>query len=235
MICPQCNTEIPDGAALCPGCVTIIEDDDSQEEDGSDPSWMERAAESALQWLSDDVEEVLSWVQTQRSTHPGVSAEALAWRAIRQARFWSGNAGFVAGLGDFLGPWGFASGTAADIGIAAKLSIQMAQRIYAAYGYDIADDQIKLRIMSALGAGTAGAGRAAGGGATRVGKRLAEKYLRGALLKAIKAFFRRLGIVFTRKALVAWMPVLGSGVNFAVNRWLMTELGKQVLGSVQSP
>lgn len=218
MKCPACDAEIPDGKFDCPECGSGVE-----------TGWIQKASEAALAWLSQDVEKVEIWVKEQRSAFPDLDRPALAWRAIRYARSWSGNAGFVAGLGDFLGPWGFAAGTVADVGFAAKLAVQMAQRIHAIYGFDLRDDETKIQIMARLGGGSAVAGQVAGKGTQKVGKRLAEKYLRGALLKAIKAFFRKIGIVFTRKAVVAWLPVVGSGVNLVVNRNLMERLGKEIL------
>lgn len=218
MKCPACDAEIPDGEFDCPECGSGVE-----------PGWMQKASEAALAWLSQDVEKVEAWVREQRSAFPDLDRPALAWRAIRDARYWSGNAGFVAGLGDFLGPWGFAAGTVADVGFAAKLAVQMAQRIHAIYGFDLRDDETKVLIMARLGGGSAVAGQVAGRGTQKVGKRLAEKYLRGALLKAIKAFFRRLNIAFTRKAVIAWLPVVGSGVNLVVNSYLMEKLGKEIL------
>jgi hypothetical protein len=204
-------------------------------EDGWDGSGrLLQIANRILQWLSDSVGEVERWVAEKRANCPGASPEDLAQMAIREAQFWSGASGFVAGMADFLGPWGFTAGMSGDTLATAKAAVQMAQRIYAAHGHNIADDVVKLRIITALGAGGANLGSRAGSGAALIGRRLTEKYLRGQILKAIKAFLRRLGIVFTRKALVAWMPVVGSAVNLAVNRTVMGQLGKQVLSAVRA-
>jgi hypothetical protein len=226
MECPYCHAEIADQAARCPIC-------ENELGATSDPAWLDRVANVVLNWMSSNEAEVRAWVDAQRASAPAASPEEIARKAISSAKLWTGGVGFVAGLGDFLGPLGFGAGTVTDIYYSAKLSVQMGQRIFCAYGHDISSDEVRVRIMAALGGGTAAAGKVAGEGSARVAKRLIEKYLRGALLKAIKAFLRKLGIIFTRKALLAALPLLGSGVNAVVNRALMGQLGNALLQDVR--
>ncbi|MBX3171117.1 MAG: EcsC family protein [Candidatus Eremiobacteraeota bacterium] len=218
-------------AYICPDCGTETEEPDSGHQ-CLQAGALEKAATYVMRQLSEDIEQVETWVEQKRRKHPDAQAQALALMAIKYASRWSGRSGFVTGLGDFLGPAGFAGGTTVDILFAAKLSIQMAQRIYIIYGHDLRDDSVKLRIMEVLGGGSALAGKAAGQGASRVGRRLTRKYITGSLLAAIKAFFRKLGMVFTQKGLLAAMPLVGSGVNMYVNKRLMNNLGRQVLEDV---
>lgn len=225
MHCPRCSIEIPDDSA-CPTC----EGGASQ-----DPAWLAQVADKVLAWMTTKEVEVRGWVDAQRAANPGASAAQIAAQAIDSAKRWTAGAGFVAGLGDFLGPVGFGAGTVMDIYYSATLAMQMGQRIYCAYGHDIKSDEVKVRILLSLGGGSAAAGKAAGEVSAKVAKRLIETYLRGAVLKALKDFLRKLGIIFTRKALVAALPLLGSGVNAWVNHRLMASLGAALLTDVQAP
>lgn len=228
--CPLCNVfysfEDPlDGQETeeCPNCKSLI--------DTQKPGWLDKIANTIVARLKDDSDTVRDWVDERRNR--GKNSREIAELAIRNARFWSGNVGFVAGLGDYLGPWGFGAGTAGDIGYAAKLSVRMSQRIYCAFGYNIDDEEVQFQIISSLGAGAAGLGKVTRVATNRIGKRLLEKYLKGALLKAVKDFLRKLGVIFTRKAIVAWLPVVGSGVNLVVNRNLMGLLGRAILSEIE--
>lgn len=77
--------------------------------------------------------------------------------------------------------------------------------------------QIELLSLWGLHSPTRQVGRVVGQAGQRVGKRLLEKYLRGAVLQAIKAMFRVVGIKFSRAALVRALPVVNIPVNAVVN------------------
>jgi hypothetical protein len=218
-------------AYICPECGIEVEEPESDHHCVK-PGALDSASNFIVRQLSENVDQIEAWVKEKRRKYPELPPRSLALLAIKYASRWSGRSGFVTGLGDFLGPVGFASGTTADILFAAKLAIQMAQRIYIIYGHDLRDDAVKLRIMEVLGGTSALAGKAAGQGTSRVGRRLTKKYITGALLAAIKSFFRKLGMVFTQKGLLAAMPLVGSGVNMFVNKRLMNNLGRQVLEDV---
>ena len=222
--CLSCKTVLQEGATECPSCKALVP---------LEEGWLEKVGAAILKQLSDDIPAIQTWINTAKGNFPhGIDREFIARHAIAEASRWSGKAGFLAGFGDFAGPPGFAS-TGADMAYAAKLTVQMTQRIFFIYGHDLAEDHTKLLIVEALGGGGAALGKAAGKGAVGVGKKLTNKYLKGQLLKSITAFFARLGLRFSKAMLLRWMPVVGSFVNLWVNQKVMTEVGNDILNGVK--
>ena len=82
---------------------------------------------------------------------------------------------------------------------------------------DPAELQIELLSLWGLHSPTRQVGRVAGQAGQRIGKRLLERYLRGAVLQSLKAMFRVVGIKFSRAALVRALPVVNIPINAAVN------------------
>lgn len=102
----------------------------------------------------------------------------------------------------------------------AAIQVRLSLMIAAAYGHDI--DDIDARVSEILSlhsleftAAKSGAPVAAQAG-QRVGKRLLEKYLRGALLQSLRSIFRLVGIRFSRAALVRGLPLMNIPANATV-------------------
>ena len=61
--------------------------------------------------------------------------------------------------------------------------------------------------------------------ASKAGVNMLRQYLKGAALQVIKQLFRKLGLVFTRKALEKAIPfgvgvVVGAGANYGLTRYV---------------
>lgn len=164
-----------------------------------------------------------------------VPHEAACMIARRYARFAGGVGGTTAlmglipGLGTVVAATG---GAVADAAASMKLQVDMTMCIAAVYGYDLRDvDAQHLSFLIAAGSALEKAGENT---AIRIGSkagvRLFRQYLKGAALQAVKAVFRKLGFVFTRKALEKAIPfgvgvVLGAGGNYVLTRFV----GKQAI------
>ncbi len=108
----------------------------------------------------------------------------------------------------------------ADLTTLAWIQARMVLEIAALRG-DPLDDQEEvakeLLILWGVHSPTRSVGVAAGKAGQRVGKRLLERYLRGAALQSIKSMFRVVGVKFSRAALVRGLPVVNIPVNAGVN------------------
>jgi hypothetical protein len=107
-----------------------------------------------------------------------------------------------------------------DLTALAWLQCRMILEIAFLRGHPLDDPeelQVELLSLWGLHSPTRQVGRAAGQAGQRVGKRLLERYLRGAVLQSIKAMFRVVGIKFARAALVRALPVVNIPINAAVN------------------
>lgn len=107
-----------------------------------------------------------------------------------------------------------------DLTALAWIQCRMILEIACLRGHPLDDQeelQIELLSLWGLHSPTRQVGRVAGEAGQRVGRRLLERYLRGAVLQAIKAMFRVVGIKFSRAALVRALPVVNIPVNAAVN------------------
>ena len=136
----------------------------------------------------------------------------------------SGLSGLVPGLGQVVAATG---GAVADAAASMKLQVDMTMCIAAVYGYDLGNpDAQHLAFLIAAGSTLEKAGeKAAVKVASKAGVKLLRRHLRGASLQAVKQFFRRLGVVFTRKALEKAIPVgvgvvLGAAGNYALTRFV---------------
>jgi len=157
----------------------------------------------------------------------GEVADRLIRRFARMAAFSGGAtalAGVVPGLGTAVAALG---GAAADLGVSMKLQADMCMCLAEAYGWDLTDvDTRHLSFLIATGSALEHTGvPAAAGVATRAGVRMLRQYLKGAALQTLKVLFRKLGIVFTRKALERAAPfgigvALGATANHAMTRYV---------------
>ena len=118
----------------------------------------------------------------------------------------------------------------ADLTALAWLQSRMVLEIAALRGYPLDDPQEVAKeflILWGLHSPTRQVGAAAGQATQRVGRRLLERYLRGAILKSITAMFRVVGIRFSRAALIRGLPFVNIPVNAAVNDVSTRRLGQK--------
>jgi uncharacterized protein (DUF697 family) len=168
-----------------------------------------------------------------REQHQARIAEKIVARYARLSAMSGGTTalvGVVPGLGTALAALG---GGAADTAVCMKLQVDMVCCLTEAYGYDLHNEDARhLSFLLAVGGVLEHAGEKVGAKiASEAGVRLLRQYLKGAALQAIKAFFKRVGIIFTRKALEKAAPfgigvLLGSSANYALSRyvaWQATE------------
>lgn len=132
--------------------------------------------------------------------------------------------GVIPGLGTIIATMG---GAVADAAVSMKLQIDMC--ICLTYAFDVkmsVEEKRHLAFLIATSGTIEGAGAPV---ATRVasqaGVRLLRQYLRGAALETIKQLFKRIGIIFTRKALEKALPfgigmVISSSANYALTRYV---------------
>lgn len=130
----------------------------------------------------------------------------------------------IPGLGTAISMTG---GTVADMTVSMKLQVDMCMCIAAAFGYDVeTQDAQYLTFLIASGGVIEKAGVSGGVNfASKAGVRLLRQYLVGATLQAVKATFRRAGIVFTKKALEKALPfgvgvAAGGGGNYVLTRYV---------------
>jgi len=120
------------------------------------------------------------------------------------------------------------AGTAlGDALLCLKLQVSMCRCLAEAFGYDLQkEDTMHLAMLLAAGATLEKMGvQATSQLASKAGVAMVRQYLRGAVLQAIKEMFKRLGIVFTRKALERAIPfgvgvVVSGSANHAIARYV---------------
>ena len=138
--------------------------------------------------------------------------------------------GVVPGVGTIVAASG---GAMADAAACIKLQVDMVMCMADAYGYDLTEDDARhLSFLIAAGgtiqkAGVDGATRIA----TAAGVRMLRQYLRGAALQTTKQMFKKVGVVFTRKAVENALPfgvgvVIGSGANYGLTKFVGAQAKK---------
>jgi hypothetical protein len=132
--------------------------------------------------------------------------------------------GVVPGLGTAVSALG---GGLADTAICMKLQVDMTCCLAEAFGYDLNKQDVRdLAFLIAAGGVLEEASKELGVRiASKAGVRMLRQYLKGAALQALKQFFRRVGIIFTRKALERAIPfgigvVIGAGANHALTKYV---------------
>jgi hypothetical protein len=95
------------------------------------------------------------------------------------------------------------------------------------YNYDLEDEDARfLSLLIAAGGTIEKYGTAAGVKlATQAGVRVVRQYLKGAVLVAIKELFKKVGLIFTRKALEKALPfgvgvAVGCSANYGLSRFV---------------
>lgn len=132
--------------------------------------------------------------------------------------------GVIPGIGTAVAMLG---GGAADVAVSMKLQVDMCMCLAAAFGHDVeSTDAQYLAFLIAAGGTLEKAGVEAGAKmASKAGVNMLRAYLKGAALQAVKELFKKLGIVFTRKALEKALPfgvgvLFGAGGNYAMTKYV---------------
>ena len=132
--------------------------------------------------------------------------------------------GIIPGMGTAVAMVG---GTAVDTLVSMKLQVDMCMCLAATFKYDITSEDGKQ--LAFLIAATGSLQRKGADTVTKVGSKagvsMLRQYLKGGALQAIKQAFRRVGIVFTRKAAEKAIPfgigaAVGAGANYGLTRFV---------------
>jgi len=139
-------------------------------------------------------------------------------------------AGVIPGIGTAVAMIG---GGATDAVVCMKLQVDMCMCLAAAFGHDLREpDARHLAFLIAAGGALEKAGVEAGAQmASKAGVNMLRQYLKGAALQAVKEFFKKVGIVFTRTALEKGLPfgigvVLGAGGDYALTQYVGAQATK---------
>lgn len=224
--------------------VTKHAEDEPRDEDQGDgpPRWLPQRLLAA----GDDAPEVFAGyvserlvagakerARRRRTKRPGTRPGELVKRAIRSYVRLARSQGALAGLTLTAAQVTTVFGTAgtltlpaavttigADLTTLAWIQGRMVLEIAALRGDPLDDPNEvakELLILWGVHSPTRNVGVAAGQAGQRVGKRLLERYLRGAALKSITAMFRLVGVRFSRAALIRGLPVVNIPINAGVN------------------
>lgn len=133
-------------------------------------------------------------------------------------------AGIVPGVGTAVSMIG---GGLTDATVSMKLQVDMCMCLAETYGWDLTTQDAKhLSFLIAVGGALEQTGTTAATAiASKAGVRMVKTYLTGAILVTIKEMFKKIGIVFTRKALEKSIPfgigvVIGTSANYALTKYV---------------
>lgn len=161
--------------------------------------------------------------------HPDESVKRAAGSYVRLARSEGAVAGLSLTAAEITTVFGSAgtltlpaavTAMGADLTSPAWIQCRMVLEIAALRGDPLDDPEEvaqELLILWGVHSPTRQVGVALGRAGQRVGRRLLERYLRGAALQAIKSMFRVVGVKFARAALIRGLPVVNIPINAAVN------------------
>lgn len=139
----------------------------------------------------------------------------------------TGLTGVVPGLGTVLAAFG---GAMADAALSMKYQIEMTMALAVVYGHDIEIEEEKRLCLLIAGLGAINQAAKDGGKAlgTKALVKVTQQHLKGATLVAVKEVFKKLGIVFTRKAAEKAIPFgIGVVIGFSANKTLTAYVGKR--------
>ena len=136
--------------------------------------------------------------------------------------------GGIPGLGTAVATFG---GATADAALSMKYQIEMTMAIATICGHNIEIEEEKRLCVIIAGLGTIN--EAAKEGGKQIGakafKKMAQQYLKGATLQAVKEIFKKVGITFTRKAVEKAIPFgVGVVIGFSANKGLTYYVGTKV-------
>ncbi len=133
--------------------------------------------------------------------------------------------GIIPGLGTAIATFG---GATADAALSMKYQIEMTMAIATICGHDIEIEEEKRLCLIVAGLGTINEAAKEGGKRMTASafKRMAQEYLKGATLQAVKEIFKKVGITFTRKAVEKAIPFgVGVVIGFSANKGLTYYVG----------
>jgi uncharacterized protein (DUF697 family) len=132
--------------------------------------------------------------------------------------------GVIPGIGTAIAMVG---GGLTDAVVGMKLQVDMVMCLAEAFGHDLLEaDAVHLSFLIAAGSSLEKAGVETGVRiASKAGVQMLRQYLKGAALQAVKEMFKKVGLVFTRKALEKAAPfgigvVLGASGDYALTRFV---------------
>ena len=220
----------------------MIDDRDEGEEKGAESGLLLLQAVQAIAISPADAAALVSNYRRQSDeAHPNYSSERhqnrvadkIVSRYARLAGFsggLTGLAGSIPGIGTAIAIIG---GGTIDTAVCMKLQVDMCMCLAAAFGYDITKEDTKhLAFLISAGATVEQVVTTTGTRiASEAGVRMLRQYLKGAALVAVKQAFRRIGIVFTRKAAEKALPFgIGVAVGSSTNYALAKYVGSQAKG-----
>jgi hypothetical protein len=189
-----------------------------------------------------DAHAVVERLQTQsRKEHPDEGdaghQERVAHHIVSRYASLAATAGGVTALAGVIPGIGTAvamiGGGATDAVVCMKLQVDMCMCLAAAFGHDLREpDARHLAFLIAAGGALEKAGvEATTQIASKAGVNMLRQYLKGAALQAVRELFKKVGIVFTRKALEKGLPfgigvVLGAGGDYALTQYVGAQATK---------
>lgn len=135
--------------------------------------------------------------------------------------------GVVPGIGTAVAIGG---GASADLIACMKFQIEMTMALATVYGHDILNEEEKRLCYMIAGLGAINKSAQEGGKtvSSKAFVKLVNTHLKGAALTTVKEIFKKVGITFTRKALVKAIPFgVGVIVGFAANKGLTLYVGSK--------
>lgn len=124
-------------------------------------------------------------------------------------------------------------GALADATVCMKLQVDMSMCLAEVFGYDLnSEDARHLSFLIAASGTLEKAGATTGVKfASDAGVRMLQQYLKGATLIAVKEAFKKVGVIFTRKALEKALPfgigvAVGGSANYALT-WFVGNQARQ--------
>lgn len=192
-------------------------------------------AVEAVAIAPEDAKDIVRKYREQaREAKPGISKrelqEVIAEKIVSRYAWFtttSGAASALPGIVPGLGTAAVAGTAFGDAVFCMKFQLDMCMCLAEAFDYDInSEDARHLALFLSAGGALEKAGVEVGVQiAGKAGVKLLKQYLKGAALQVIKELFKKLGLVFTRKALEKAIPfgvgvVLGSTANYAMTRYV---------------
>jgi hypothetical protein len=161
-------------------------------------------------------------------------ADTVADKIISNYSYYSGIVGgasaltgIIPGLGTVISTFG---GTTADLALSMKYQIEMVMALASVYGHDITLEEEKRLCFLVAGLGSINQAAKEGGKeiSSKAFIKMTQQYLKGSTLQATKEIFKKIGIVFTRKAAVKAIPFgVGVIIGFSANKGLTWYVGRK--------
>lgn len=192
--------------------------------------------------LQRSTQELLARLQKK---HPGMSKQELQYLAaakiISDASYLCAGIGAVTALPASVPVAGTAiamlGGGLADTGLSLKFQVEMTMKLAVVYEHDLLSEDVQLLCLLLTGFGTLQEAAKAGikvTGAKALTTVLREN-LKGALLRAVRTVFAKIGLTISRKSVEKAIPgVVGVVVGFSVNKAMTHFLGGRIRDSFAS-